>query len=294
MKVVRLSALRTGLLYHQHLFLVLISVRGWVVPRVIVRPEWWSQWKIPMTSSAIKPATFRLVVQWLNQLSHRVPPVMNDTPSYTYYATEESPRIHATLLSLEHLSLCCIFSVYITNSASQLGQGTGPLNVGDNEGRCFPFSAYRLRLQPPLEYISFPELEVYHVIISATIRTYGMTRREQGVEARHVAIQSNLASPPFTHFCLYAYLQWAPTVRFQLSGLVTLMASWGKKSSFRISYSLNLSSNISLFLKLEGLFRLPQLYASAVYPEAPISFYPSIKFRFLVFWCMMPCTLVNT
>jgi hypothetical protein len=71
---VRLSALHTGCPLPQGIFLILISVRGSVDPRAIVRMERWGQLKNPMTSSGIETTTFQLValVSFFESLGKRI------------------------------------------------------------------------------------------------------------------------------------------------------------------------------------------------------------------------------
>ena len=73
MKVVRLSALRTGRFHPRKYAWYSFLLEAESTPRAIVRPEGLCQWKIRITPSGIETATFRLVVQCLNQLGQCMP-----------------------------------------------------------------------------------------------------------------------------------------------------------------------------------------------------------------------------
>jgi hypothetical protein len=55
------SLTRRSHLYPPGIFLVLIYIRGSIDPRAILRREGLGQFKNPITSYGIEPATFRLV-----------------------------------------------------------------------------------------------------------------------------------------------------------------------------------------------------------------------------------------
>ena len=68
----KLSVQGTSRLYIQEQFVVLISGRACVNPKVILRPTGLCKWKISNDTIGNRTRTFRLVVQCLNQLYLRV------------------------------------------------------------------------------------------------------------------------------------------------------------------------------------------------------------------------------
>jgi hypothetical protein len=99
-KVVRLSALCTGLLYPEEGFVVLISVRCWVDPRATMRPEGLSHWNIPVTPSGIDPAAFSACS------AVRQPTAPQRTPFYMHIRTLiQNTHTSRSQISIYHIML---------------------------------------------------------------------------------------------------------------------------------------------------------------------------------------------
>jgi len=97
----------------QQIFLVLISVRGWVDPWIVMRPGGLSRWQI-WTPLGIEPATFWLVTQSLNQVYHCVPQVKVIVDWYWLYCSYckcPTPHVWWNIWSREVNVYTCLWCI---------------------------------------------------------------------------------------------------------------------------------------------------------------------------------------